>query len=205
MKRQFNRFLRWILFLWVRVEVFPDDNPKSVLDPERPVLYVLADRGLSDLLVLIEITRRYDLPDPRDPIAIDGLEKHHSVYSIAARSPMIDWIKRRRKHSVMLTDFIDAFGENEALDLQIVPVSVFWGRPLARHKNWLQVLFADTWSLAGRTRKFFTLLIHGRSTRLIFSQALDFRSILAETGNHEQKLQEFLSHDKSVYSLSFVP
>jgi len=192
LKRQFNRFLRWILFLWVKVEVFPDDNPRAVLNPERPILYVLADRGLSDLLVLTEITRRYNLPDPRNPIALDGLARHHSVYSVAARSPLIDWIKRRRKHSVMLTDFIDAFSEDEALDLQIVPVSVFWGRPLARHKNWLQVLFADTWSLAGRTRKFFTLLIHGRNTRLIFSQALDFRSILAETGNQEQDLQEIL-------------
>jgi glycerol-3-phosphate O-acyltransferase len=192
LKRQFNRFLRWILFLWVKVEVFPDDNPRAVLDPERPILYVLADRGLSDLLVLTEITRRYNLPDPRKPIALDGLARHHSVYSVAARSPLIDWIKRRRKHSVMLTDFIDAFSEDEALDLQIVPVSVFWGRPLTRHKNWLQVLFSDTWSLAGRTRKFFTLLIHGRNTRLIFSQALDFRSILAETGNQEQDLQELL-------------
>ncbi len=193
MKRQFNRFLRWILFLWIKVEVFPDDNPHSVLDPERPILYVLADRGLSDLLVLTEITRRYNLPDPRDSIAIDGLEQHHSVYSIAARSPMIDWIKRRRKHSVMLTDFIETFTTNGDLDLQVVPVSVFWGRPLARHKNWLQVLFADTWALAGRTRKFFTLLFHGSNTRLIFSQALDFRSILAETGNHEQDLQELLT------------
>ena len=192
MKRQFNRFLRWILFLWVRVEVFPDDNPKTVLDPERPVLYVLADRGLSDLLVLTEIAQGYDLPDPRDPIAIDGLQKHHSVYSIAARSPMIDWIRRRRKHSVMLTDFIQAFVEDDDLELQIVPVSVFWGRPLARHKNWLQVLFADTWALAGRSRKFFTLLFHGRNTRLIFSQAIDFRGMLAETGNHEQDLQEQL-------------
>ncbi len=192
MKRQFNRFLRWLLFLWVKVEVFPNDDPRSMLDPERPILYVLADRGLADLLVLTEITQRYTLPDPRAPIALDGLEQHHSVYSVAARSPLIDWIRRRRKHSVMLTDFIEAFGENDALNLQIVPVSVFWGRPLARHRNWLQVLFADTWSMAGRTRKFFTLLIHGPNTRLIFSQALDFRGILAETGNHEQDLQELL-------------
>ena len=192
LKRQFNRFLRWILFLWVRVEVFPEENLRSVLDPERPILYVLADRGLSDLLVLTEITRRYQLPDPRDPIPIDALRQHHSVYSIAARNPLIDWLKRRRKHSVLLTDFIAAFNEDEQLDLQVVPVSVFWGRPLARHKNWLQVLFADTWALAGRTRKFFTLLLHGRNTRLIFSQAIDFRSLLAESGNHEQDLQESL-------------
>ncbi len=192
LKRQFNRFLRWILFLWVRVEVFPEDSPRSVLDPERPILYILADRGLSDLLVLTEVTERYQLPDPRDPIPIDALAQHHSVYSIASRSPFIDWVKRRPKHSVLLTDFIAAFDESDELDLQIVPVSVFWGRPLARHKNWLQVLFADTWSLGGRIRKFFTLLIHGRNTRLIFSQAIDFRSLLAERGHHEQELQESL-------------
>ena len=150
MKKQFNRFLRWILFLWVRVEVFPDDNPSSVLDPQRPILYVLADRGLSDLLVLTEITQAYGLPDPRDRIPVDALRHHHSVYSIASRSPLIDWIKRRRKHSVMLTEFMQAFSADPDLDLQIVPVSVFWGRPLARQRNWLQVLFADTWALAGR-------------------------------------------------------
>jgi len=193
LKRQFNRFLRWILFLWVKVEVFPDDDPRSMLDPERPILYVLADRGLSDLLVLTEITTRYDLPDPRARIPIVELAQHHSVYSIASRSPLTDWIKRRRKRSVLLNDFISAFDENSNLDLQIVPVSVFWGRPLARQKNWMQVLFADTWALAGRTRKFFTLLFHGRSTRLIFSQALDFRDILEETGADEQALQEFLT------------
>jgi len=192
LKRQFNRILRWILFLWVRVEVFPDDNPRAVLDPERPVLYVLADRGLSDLLVLTEITRRYHLPDPRDPIPIEALRRHHSVYSIASRSPLIDWIRRRRKRSAMLADFMRACGDNPDLDLQVVPVSVFWGRPLARQKNWLQVLFADTWSLAGRTRKFFTLLFNGRRTRLIFSQALDFRDIVDESGYDEMDLQELL-------------
>jgi glycerol-3-phosphate O-acyltransferase len=192
LKKQFNRFLRWILFLWVKVEVFPADNPASIIDCERPTLYVLADRGVSDLLVLTQISHRYDLPEPIRRIPIDALCHYHSVYSIASRNPLIDWIKRRRKHSAMLIDLMQAFAEDENLDLQVVPVSVFWGRPLARHKNWLQVLFADTWSLAGRTRKFFTILFHGRNARLIFSQALDFRELVDQNGNDEQDLQETL-------------
>ena len=192
MKIQFNRFLRWILFLWVKVEVFPADNPASIIDPERPTLYVLADRGISDLLVLTQITRRCGLPEPIAHIPIDALRQYHSVYSIASRNPLIDWIKRRRKHSAMLSDLMWAFAQDENLELQVVPVSVFWGRPLARHKNWLQVLFADTWSLAGRTRKFFTILFHGRNARLIFSQALDFRDLVDQNGNDEQDLQESL-------------
>jgi len=192
LKKQFNRFLRWVLFLWVRVEVFPENDPGSVIDPARPVLYVLADRGLSDLLVLGEITTRYDLPDPLARIPVESPRKYHSVYSIASRSPLGDWIKRRRKHSIMLTDLIQAFADNQNLELQIVPVSVFWGRPLARHRHWFQVLFADTWVLAGRLRKIFTILFHGRNTRLIFSQTLNFRDIVIANNNSEHDLQEFL-------------
>ncbi|MBT8437339.1 MAG: glycerol-3-phosphate 1-O-acyltransferase PlsB [Gammaproteobacteria bacterium] len=192
MKKQFNRFLRWILFRWVKVEVFPADNPASIIGPERPTLYVLADRGISDLLVLTQISHRCGLPEPIARIPIDALSQHHSVYSIASRNPLIDWIKRRRKHSAMLNDLVQAFVTDPNLDLQVVPVSVFWGRPLARQRNWLQVLFADTWSLAGRTRKFFTILFHGRNARLIFSQALDFRDLVEQNGSDEQDLQESL-------------
>jgi glycerol-3-phosphate O-acyltransferase len=177
------------LFLWVKVEVFPQPDPAVDIDPLRPVLYVLADRGVSDLLVLNESTQRHGMPDPLMHTLIGELHRYHSVYSIASRNPVTDWIKRRRKRSPMLSDFIAAFVDNPDLELQIVPVSVFWGRPLARYKHWLQVLFADTWALAGRTRRFFTLLIHGRNARLIFSQALDFRELLELSGYDEQRLQ----------------
>jgi glycerol-3-phosphate O-acyltransferase len=192
LKNQFNRILRWLLFLWVRVEVFPQPDPGTVLDSTRPVLYVLADRGLSDLLVLTEVTRRHRLPNPLARIPIAELQPHHSVHSLASRSPLTDWIRRRRKRSPMLLDFMRAFAENGDLNLQIVPVSVFWGRPLARYKHWLQVLFADTWAIAGRTRRFFTVLIHGRNASLIFSQALDFRDLLEQSGCDEHGLQEAL-------------
>ena len=192
MQKQFNRFLRWILFLWIRVEVLPEDDPRPDIDPAQPVLYVLADRGLSDLLVLSKITAHYDLPDPLAKIPIETSRQYHSIYSIASRSPLGDWIKGRRKHSVMLTDLMQVLASNDKLELQIVPVSVFWGRPLARHKHWFQALFADTWAFAGRTRKFFTILIHGRNTRLIFSPTLNMRDIVTDKRNDAQNLQELL-------------
>lgn len=157
--------------------MFPEDIATSKIDPQRPTLYVLADRGLSDLLVLSEITLSSKLPNPLDHIPVDSLSNYHSVYSIASSSPMIDWIRRRRKQSSLLSDFLGVLQQQGELDLQLVPVSVFWGRPLARQKHWLKVLFADTWVLAGRTRRFFTILIQGRSTRLVFSAAIDFKTL----------------------------
>jgi glycerol-3-phosphate O-acyltransferase len=185
--------MRWILFLWVRVEVFPQPDPATGIDPLQPVLYVLADRGLSDLLVLNELTSNNGMPDPLARAPMTALRRYHLVYSVASRNPLTDWIKRRRKRSTMLSDFITAFADNPDLQLQIVPVSVFWGRPLARYKHWLQVLFADTWAMASRTRRFFTILVHGRNTRLIFSKPLDFRDLLEQSAFDEQRVQEHLT------------
>ena len=192
MKAQFTRILKWLLFLWVRVEVFPSEHPTAGIDPAKPTLYVLADRGLSDLLVLLETTRKHKLPSPLARSSLPSLERHHSVYSLASRNPLIDWIRQRPKHSRMLQDILQTTAENPDLDLQLVPVSVFWGRPLARQKHWIQVLFADTWAVAGRLRRFFTILIHGRNTRLIFSQPLSLKTLIKTTGNDESAVQDHL-------------
>ncbi|MCP4233778.1 MAG: glycerol-3-phosphate 1-O-acyltransferase, partial [Aestuariibacter sp.] len=187
-----HRILRWLLFLWVKVEVFPRENPPFDLDPSLPTLYVLADRGLSDLLVLTHSTRQLNLPSPLARISIASVTYHHSVYSIASPSPLTDWIRRRKKHSTMLQDFIYALQNGEQTKLQVVPVSVFWGRPLAKQKHWSQVLFADTWAVAGRIRKFFTLLIHGRNTRLIFSRPLSFELLARECSFSGEEVQKHL-------------
>lgn len=189
---QFHRFLRWLLFLWVKVEVFPRENPPFDLNTSIPTLYVLADRGLSDLLVLTHTTNALGLPNPLQRVSIPSAAYHHSVYSIASRSPLIDWIRRRKKQSNLLQDFIYALQSGTPIKLQIVPVSVYWGRPLARQKHWLQVLFADTWAVASKARKFFTLLIHGRNTRLIFSKPLSFEALTIECNYSAENLHALL-------------
>jgi len=90
LKRQFNRLLRWLLFLWVKVEVFPQPDPAVDIDALRPVLYVLADRGLSDLLVLTELTACHEMPDPLMRIPLADLSHYHAVYSVASRNPVTD-------------------------------------------------------------------------------------------------------------------
>jgi len=192
MVRQIHGLLRWLLFLWVKVEVFPRDNPPFEHDPDKATIYVLADRGLSDLLVLTQVTNDLRLPDPLQRIPISGLSKHHSIYSIASRSPLIDWLRRRKKQAPLLQDLMQTLRQAGDLEIQIVPVSVYWGRPLAKQKHWLQVLFADTWAMAGRMRKFFTILFQGKNTHLIFSKPLDIQSIAKQCDHSAETLHDFL-------------
>lgn len=192
MVRRIHALLRWLLFLWVKVEVFPRDNPPFEYDPDKATIYVLADRGLSDLLVLTQVTNALRLPDPLQRIPISALSNYHSIYSIASRSPLTDWLRRRKKQAPLLQDLMQTLRQAGGLEIQIVPVSVYWGRPLAKQKHWLQVLFADTWAMAGRTRKFFTILFQGKNTHLIFSKPLDIQSIAKQCDHSAEALHDFL-------------
>lgn len=203
-KQQLHRLLQKILFIWVRVESLPKDL-SSYHQGDKPVLYVLAARGLSDLLVLEYMTRHQQLPDPLTPINLKGY-RHHSVYSIASRNPLSDWILRQKKHSLMLEEFIKAIQQDDTIDINIIPVSVFWGRPIAKQRHWIKVLFSDTWEVAGRMRKFFTILINGRATTLIYSPARSFRSLCQQADNSAETLNDLLSlHLRQQREATFGP
>ncbi len=189
--RRLHALLRKLLFSWIRVDVLPQ-NPLQDIDPEKPVLYVLAARGLSELLVLERICKQQGLHDPLATIAIHGF-KHHSVYSVASRNPVSDWLLQQRKHSLMLEELVAALQADADIDISVVPVSVFWGRPIAKQRHWLKVLFSDTWELGGRTRKFFTLLLNGRQTTLIFSTPQSFRELSEQAQHSVEDLNDALA------------
>ena len=54
--------LRRLLYLVIRTQVSPESFDALGIDPRKPLCYVLEDRHLSSLLVLIEETARRGLP-----------------------------------------------------------------------------------------------------------------------------------------------
>jgi len=98
MIRRIHAILRWLLFLWVKVEVFPRDNPPFELIPGKATIYILADRGLSDLLVLTRVTNDLQLPDPMQRLSIPDISKScRGCYAISGADFMpesmpITWI-----------------------------------------------------------------------------------------------------------------
>jgi glycerol-3-phosphate O-acyltransferase len=85
------KFFRRLLFLWVKVEVFTKDTLPLEFDSTQPVVYVLADRGLSDLLVLSHTTDSRRLPSPLDSLSITPDHRYSSVYCVTSRNIMIEW------------------------------------------------------------------------------------------------------------------
>lgn len=181
LRSSLNFVFRKILYLWVKTEIIPDNIQSLSIQPEIPVIYVLEARAWSNLLVLEECCDRLGLPAPLVRLgsgteAPVELRAWHSVYTVAPRQPFKAWLQKQPKRSRMLRGIIEILREFPDQEIQFIPVSVFWGRPVATQKHWLQVLFADSWALAGRTRTLLRILFHGRNTFIKYSEVIAFRS-----------------------------
>jgi len=191
-----NYLGRKILYLWVKTEAIPANVKQLDINLELPVIYVLETRSWSNLLVLEEQCVQQGLPEPIQRITAPELDAWHSVYTIAPRQPFKSWLENQPKRSRMLRGIIEILREHPEQEIQFVPVQIFWGRPVATQKHWLQVLFADSWALAGRTRTFFRILFHGRSTLIEYSEIISYRNNPASARTDDEiidSLQQTLS------------
>jgi len=183
-----NYIGRKLLYLWVKVEVVPSSTEQLKLDPDKPVIYVLEARAWSSLLVLEHECARLKLVSPLARLPTPELRNWHSVYTIAPRQPFKAWLQNQPKRSRMIRGILETLLENPDLDIQFVPVSIFWGRPVAKQQHALTVLFAHSWVIAGRIRQFFRILIHGRETLVQFSEAISFRSLLIDRLDNDENV-----------------
>jgi glycerol-3-phosphate O-acyltransferase len=186
LRTTFNYISRKILYLWVKTEVIPSTIEQIDINPDLPVIYVLETRSWTNLLVLEEQCNRLGLINPLKRIAIPELSAWHSVYTIAPRQPFKAWLQKQPKRSRMLRGIVEILHDYPEQEIQFIPVQIFWGRPVAMHKHWLQVLFSDSWALAGRTRTFFRVLFQGRNTFIQFSEIINYRGNTFGTKTDDQ-------------------
>jgi glycerol-3-phosphate O-acyltransferase len=181
---------RKILFLWVRTDV---SGNTLDLDPDKPVCYVLHFRSLSSRLVLEHEVIRARLPGASDTLPV----QNGPSCSVCFLYKRIGGLFRGRRQKLVATsEFSDLvqFGlESPEQDVQIVPVSLFWGRSPDKEKSLVKLLLSDTWSVAGRLQKFLIILLHGRNTYVQFGQPLSLQEVVAEYRDNEAKANRKLA------------
>lgn len=188
-KSPLNFIAQKILYLWIKTDVTQEAEATND-DPNNIVIYVLESRAWSDLLVLEHECNALQLEKPLTRIIHKPLNKWHHVYTIAQSQPLKAWLQQKTKRSTMLSGIHQALIDNPELDVHFIPVVIFWGRPILKQKHWLRVLFSETWGLAGRTRRFFTILFNGKNTLLQFSPAISFRELINEPGETNDRIDK---------------
>ncbi|MDJ0812311.1 MAG: glycerol-3-phosphate 1-O-acyltransferase PlsB [Woeseiaceae bacterium] len=167
-----------IFSLWARPTVQPESPPELYADGEGEICYVLETGGLADVLALERACAKHGLPSPRESFEFCG--KRFSKRLVVLR-PRKGFLFRRPATggSRRLRSLVDA-GEGSSEDLQLIPVAIYWGRSPDREDSTFKLFFSENWDVAGRTRKFFATLLHGRNTLMWFSHALPLNSIIQE-------------------------
>jgi len=166
-------WLAWWLFrpllAAVKFRIAPDNlHERLQLDLTKPICFVLPQRSWIDLFALDKVCRELGLPRPqRTGVSLPGPGRAGCVYLPAL-------LETRVRHTELTQVLVTAAGDPE-FDIQILPVSIFWGRDPGSEQSLFKLIFADN-PQAGAVRKLFIMLFNARNMLANFAQPIGFRS-----------------------------
>jgi glycerol-3-phosphate O-acyltransferase len=180
-----------LLYKLVKTKVMPESTLDLKLDVTKPVVYVLPIRRLSDWLVLLEETLWKGLPSPKAPVTLGGAKLNRSVIYLATRRSLLaDNPKVRRAVAAKLQNLVKAGMMSEAADVQLVPVSIIWGRSPARQQSLLRALLSEGWAVRGAIAQAVAIGLHGRDTLVKFGEPWSLQTLIQEAKSDGQSEEQ---------------
>ncbi len=175
--------LRKLLSTWVRTTV-ENNTPEALqLQPGKPVVYVMYQRSLTDLMVLEGECIKAGLPRPYRPI--DDNEPGGKAHFFLSQYEGLILQRERSGPPELLEQLV-----RQHQDVQLVPVTILWGRSPEKEQSALKLLFDWNFSLGGRFRKFLATLLHGRQTMVYFSPALSLQEIVGDSHDNARSVRK---------------
>lgn len=133
--RIYYKLLNLPLSILVKSKSIPaEPAPELGLDTSRPIMYVLPYNSKADLLTLRAQCLVHDLPDPLEPLEIDGTLLPRYVF-IHGGPRVFTYYTPKEESIKLFHNYLDLHRSNPDLDVQMVPVSVMFGRAPGREKG----------------------------------------------------------------------
>lgn len=186
-RKLYYKLLNLPLSILVKSKVIPTDPiSEHGIDPTRPVMYVLPYDSKADLLTLRAQCLKHDLPDPLAPLEIDGtlLPRHAFIHDGPRVFP---YFVANPESIKLFHDYLDLHRSNPELDVQMLPVSVMFGRAPGRE---IQGEATPHLRILNGVEKFFAILWHGRDSFVRFSPTVSLRQMATEHGTDKSIAQK---------------
>lgn len=175
----YRKVLNLPLSLLVKSRSIPTDPVSELeLNPEQPFVYVLPYTSQTDLLILQKNCAALNLPDPLQNNEINGQSLPRYVFLDEGRRFFKSKGAKSETESIFYR-YLDLHRENAELNVQVIPVSVLWGRAPGKEKG-LPVL-----RLLGWFQRVWLMLWFGRDNFVRFSQAVSLRYMVETHGADE--------------------
>jgi glycerol-3-phosphate O-acyltransferase len=174
-----NWLLHRVLAIWVRYRVLPEDITARLQSRAAAVCYVLERRSITDLAILQRACVHLKLPRPHKRLLAKSDLRSYFYLS----RPRGFWDERLdRRPPPQLEQMLAALDADPELDIEIVPVAVYWGRAPQREASWIRLLLVENWALTSRARKFLQVLFNGRNTLVELEEPISLRRLLGDEG-----------------------
>ncbi|NVK11565.1 MAG: glycerol-3-phosphate 1-O-acyltransferase PlsB [Gammaproteobacteria bacterium] len=170
-----------VIRLWVKPTFHPSSADKFELDDAAETYYVLANNSATDIVAAQLGIEQLNLP-----------KAHSSHWHFLTRNE--GFFARKRIYSPETAATMIAKANNGA-NIQLIPISVFWGRtPKKEHSFWRLLFSYSNFDLGGGFRKFFATIAARKDLEVHFGRAFDINLLLGEhdTPHLTRKLQRIL-------------
>ncbi len=186
-RKLYYKLLNLPLSVLVKSKAIPADPvSEHGLDPTRPIMYMLPYDSKADLLTLRQQCLKHNLPDPLVPLEIDGtlLPRHVFIHDGPRVFP---YFVPNTESVKIFHEYLDLHRNNPHLDIQMLPVSVMFGRAPGR-----EVQGDDTPHLRelNGVEKFFATLWNGRDSFVRFSPTVSLRWMATQHGTDKSIAQK---------------
>lgn len=185
---QWFGWLRSLLSGWVSAKVVPPQNVLGELNinPSVPICYVLRSNSVFDFLMLDIYCVKMGLPRPLAAVDDLGGNKDGASVYLSQVGILRTYGAYRNQPPSPFFKLLRRVAAEPGFDVQLVPVSIYWGRdPGSSGKSVFKLFFPDD-ERASFFHKAAIVLAHGRNALLSFSKPIGLRAEYSELVSIDQ-------------------
>ncbi len=185
----FAALLKWPMWPLLKYKIVPEQPiTELALDQSRPLFYICATESAADLAAIRRICSTLNLPDPASNVMLNGVEHPRTLF---LEKPHTLLFKRGKTTALAQGQaLLQAHIANPALNAQLVPVALLWGRAPGKENSikWLLgEAHAPNW-----LAKLLIVLVSGRHTLVRFSRAVSLQQMAAQFGAEQSTAHKLL-------------
>ncbi len=150
----------------------------AVTPPTKVVCYVLQNYSRSNALVVDAETRRLNLQPALDPIQLESQKEKAAVIFLQNNDDVQFLGQHSHAFPPRLVRLIDFIEQHPDVNVELIPVTVLWGRSPDKEDSLFKLLFTDTWATPSKVKQLVNIGVHGRQSFIEFHEAKSLRSLV---------------------------
>lgn len=145
---------------------------------KKVVCYVLQNYSRSNALVVDGETRRLNLAPALDPLMIGDHKEKAAVLFLQHQDETNLLNPPPHAFPPRLLRLIEILDKHPDTDIELIPVTVLWGRSPDKEDSLFKLLFTDTWATPSTVKQLMNIGLHGRQSFLEFHEPKSLRELV---------------------------